>query len=82
MNDVNSLLQLAASSPEGPATPVALRAADLIMEASIDSNSTGCTSGGSSLQSKIQGEQADWKDVDQDILHCSVSVNTVTHLGL
>ena len=48
-NDVHSLLQLAASSPEGPATPVILRAADLIMEESIDSKNTGCTSGGSSL---------------------------------
>ena len=41
LKEVYSLLQLDASSPEGPAAPVVCKAADLIMEASIDSNNTG-----------------------------------------
>ena len=46
LKEVHNLLQLSASSPDGPAAPVVFKAADLIMEASIDSNNTGCTSGG------------------------------------
>ena len=46
LNEVYSLLQLGASSPEGPAAALVFRAADLIIKASIESNCTGWISGG------------------------------------
>ena len=47
LKEVHSLLEQAASSPEGPAEPVVLRAVDLIRGASIWSNTKGWISGGS-----------------------------------
>ena len=44
LNDEQSLLQPLASMPEGPAAPDVCRAADLILEASIKSKTTGCIS--------------------------------------
>ena len=41
LNDVHSLLQLSASTPEGPAAPLVHKAADMIIPASRDSNRTG-----------------------------------------
>ena len=38
---MQSRLQQTASSPDGPAAPVVLRAADLINDASMESKSTG-----------------------------------------
>ena len=43
LNEVHSLLQQRASKPEGPAV---CKEIDLIREASMDSNRTGCVSGG------------------------------------
>ena len=48
LNEVHSLLQQRASKQEGPAAPDVRKAIDLIREASMDSNRTGCVSGGGS----------------------------------
>ena len=44
--DVDSLIQASASRPDGPATPLVLRVAFLILPASNEANLIGCTSSG------------------------------------
>ena len=58
LKDVYSLLQVYASSPDGPAATLVFRAEDLIMAVSIESKMTGLTSGGTPC--KVESGEAPW----------------------
>ena len=58
LKDVHSVLQVYASSPDGPAAPLVFRAEDLSMVASIESKMTGWTSGGTPC--KVESGGAPW----------------------